>query len=184
MLSGTGTDPTASHALPVIELRLTRKTLARLEGKIRAVLHPTVGTGQPFPQNNTAPRRGRISVEEIPPSQLQFLEHAFRMTFSGIEPDPYGECPPPVIEMRLSRKTLDDLDAQIRAVRLASVVNAGRAANAEPPLARRAPGRALQEHFSTEQIEQLHQDHTQRTQVPTEDVVRILNGLRQMEVTP
>ncbi|MFF4922877.1 MULTISPECIES: hypothetical protein [unclassified Kitasatospora] len=184
-LSGIGLDATESQPPPPIELRLTRKTVVRLENKIRTVLRPTVGTAPSNPQTSTAPRRGRISVEEIPPAQLQLLDRptqSFRMTLSGIEPDPSGECPPPVIELRLNRSMLEDLQAKIRAVRLASVVNAGRAANTEPPLVRRAPGQALQEHFGTEQIEQLHQDHSH--QAPPADLMqRLLDGLRRMEVT-
>ncbi|RGD62498.1 hypothetical protein DR950_36320 [Kitasatospora xanthocidica] len=186
-LSGIGLDAAEGHPPPPIELRLTRKTMVRLENKIRTVLRPTVGTAPSNPQTSTAPRRGRISVEEIPPAQLQLLDRpkqSFRMTFSGIEPDPSGGCPPPVIELRLNRSMLEDLQAQIRAVQIASVVNAGRAATA-PPLARRTRGRALRSHFgfSSEQIEQLHQDHSH--QAPPADLMqRLLDGLRRMEATP
>ncbi|MFI2607679.1 hypothetical protein [Kitasatospora sp. NPDC018619] len=184
-LSGIGLDAAEGHPPPPIELRLTRKTVVRLENKINKALRPTVGTAPSNPQTNTAPRRGRISVEEIPPAQAQLLDRPtpFRMTFSGIEPDPSGECPPPVLELRLTRSMLEDLHAQIRAVQLASVVNAGRAAVARP-LARRTRGRALREHcgFSSEQIEQLHQDHSH--QAPPADLMqRLLDGLRRMEVT-
>ncbi|WP_188303515.1 hypothetical protein [Streptomyces sp. CBMA123] len=153
----------------------------KLEKKIRRVLLASVGAAQPYGEIDPAPRRGRISVEAIPPSHVNVdrPEHSIRMTFSGIQPASPGGCPP-VIEVRLSRSRLVGLEAQIRAVRLASVVNAGRAARAEP-LTRRTPGRALREHFTAEQIKELHEDHGRREPVPTEDAVRFLNGLRQME---
>ncbi|MFD0407337.1 hypothetical protein [Kitasatospora sp. NPDC127116] len=181
-LSGIGARPSDDY-IPAIELRLPRATLVKLEQKIRRVLLASIGATQPYHEVDPVPRRGRISIEAIPPSHVQVSrpEHSIRMTFSGIQPASAGGCPP-VIEVRLSRSGLAGLEAQIRAVRLASVVNAGRAARAEP-LTRRTPGRALQEHFTAEQIKELHEDHGRREPVPTEDAVRFLNGLRRMEVT-
>ncbi|MFF7588579.1 hypothetical protein ACFZCK_13940 [Kitasatospora purpeofusca] len=79
-------------------------------------------------------------------------EFPIRLTISGIVPDPTGERPPPVLELRFDEAMLADIERQIQGLRLPALPGQADAEPPPAPLARRTPGEWLHQKLKPEEI--------------------------------
>ncbi|MFJ1754220.1 hypothetical protein [Kitasatospora sp. NPDC088134] len=139
-----------------------------------------------MPKDSTPLRQGsRIYIEALSPEQLRHLgqpELPIRLTISGIIPDPTGERPPPVLELRFDEAMLADIEQQIQGLRPPAEPAPTDTEPPPEPLARRTPGKALEAELSPTQIAELRGSNRRSALSPAE-LERFLDGLRRMTVS-
>jgi len=145
---------------------------------------------RPLPVDGAPAWRGsRITLEEIPPQEMQRLAEPglpMRIVVSGVIHDPTGEEPPPLLELRVNWAMLAELKSQIHSIQMTRFAQTARkpAATAEPPppeeavvlplTDRRVPGAWLTATLSRDQI---NERRGTWTAPPTEAMTHLRDGL-------